>query len=433
MPRLTASLLAIGDELLDGSVEDRNARWLCERLAGIGVPVADIVFVGDDRERIDARLREAVDRVRPGVVLTTGGLGFTDDDVTRVSIAKLVGADLRVDEEVLERLEEMHRWARSHGLEVTRRTEDAMRRLATLPEGCTWLRHPNQWTYGIRADLGGGLRDDAGVTLFVLPGIPGEVRGLFTAEVDRELRSAVGQPPATAEITHGLPESLLLEALDEAQERYPLARIGSYPGRPMRLRVTGQADAVAGATDLLRSRVFDLQGTPEVRGLAVDWASRVGASPSIGVGVPDGVGRLPDGRGWSIEEVLDFEVEATTRQLAPDAMVDRFLQTALGSAAVGVARVDGAVAGVFAVVEPVFGLTDDAVLCVIARPDLPREVTDAVLGTAAEVSRSVSRHGLLVRGDAVSDADVLAAHGFSPSGAVQVDGDGAATIWRLGF
>src|ERR671928_2082171 len=96
---LTAEIIAIGSELLTPFHADTNSLWLTEKLNGLGIEVKQKSIVGDDDARLEETLRDALRRT--GVVLTTGGLGPTEDDITRKIAARALGRRLLLDEAVL--------------------------------------------------------------------------------------------------------------------------------------------------------------------------------------------------------------------------------------------------------------------------------------------------------------------------------------------
>ena len=96
---MKAEIITIGDELLIGQVIDTNSAWMAEELNMMGIKVHQITSISDDREHILTSLRDASQRA--DIILITGGLGPTSDDVTRDLVARLLGKELREDAVVL--------------------------------------------------------------------------------------------------------------------------------------------------------------------------------------------------------------------------------------------------------------------------------------------------------------------------------------------
>src|ERR1051325_3746768 len=101
---LTAEIIAIGSELLTPDRTDTNSLWLTEKLNGIGIEVKLKTIVGDDDARLEEAIKDAMRRSK--VVITTGGLGPTEDDVTRKVAARALGRRLILDEAILSELRE---------------------------------------------------------------------------------------------------------------------------------------------------------------------------------------------------------------------------------------------------------------------------------------------------------------------------------------
>src|SRR5213592_1509142 len=97
---LTAEIIAIGSELLAPDRSDTNSLWLTEKLNSIGIEVKLKTIVGDDDARLEEAIKDAVRRSR--VIITTGGLGPTEDDITRKVAARALGRRLLLDEKVLD-------------------------------------------------------------------------------------------------------------------------------------------------------------------------------------------------------------------------------------------------------------------------------------------------------------------------------------------
>ena len=129
-------ILCVGTELLLGDILNGNARWLAERLAALGMPHHRQGVVGDHRERLIAAVREAAGRCR--VLVTTGGLGPTPDDLTTEAIAAAFGADL---------VEHPAVWADIEAklAERGRQAEPSLRRQALLPRGAAVLPNPHRF------------------------------------------------------------------------------------------------------------------------------------------------------------------------------------------------------------------------------------------------------------------------------------------------
>ena len=271
---LEASIVVIGDEILGGFVQDTNSGWLAGRLREHGVPLSRIVTVPDDPAAIDDALQRELARSRPRLILTCGGIGSTPDDVTYEAIAASLERPLMVAPELAQRIDASVAWTVRQGVAVGDGFVDHLMRMAMVPEGATLLRRTRGWVPGIRVDVGGGIDDDDGATIVILPGVPSELRGIVDEAVEPDLLAGRGVPDAVEELTHGFPESVLNEAFARLIERYPDVKLGSYPGDPMLVRLRGPAGRVASAMAELRAEVEALASDDAGGRLLRAWEER---------------------------------------------------------------------------------------------------------------------------------------------------------------
>lgn len=266
-------MLVIGDEILGGFVDDTNSAWLAERLHAHAVPLTRIHTIPDDHASIDEALTMELGRSRPRLIVTSGGIGSTPDDVTFEGIARSLGRDLVEDPKITERIETALGWQASQGIDVTDDFRWHMMRMARIPEGGYLLERDAGWVPGVRVDEDGGLDEDGGASIIVLPGIPSEFRRIVSELIEPIV---AGRNPATrtVEIEHGLPESALNLCFVGVAERFPDVKLGSYPGTPMLVRLTGRPDRVDEAEAFVRSYLDDLLASEGGARLAAAWSSR---------------------------------------------------------------------------------------------------------------------------------------------------------------
>ena len=167
-----AGILSTGTEILQGLYADTNAQWLSERLHGMGIPVIRHVAAPDDADSVSDALSFLVDRC--DVVLMTGGLGPTEDDLTRAAVAKVFGSTLAEDPEAWRMIEERwsHRGASPPG---------SNRVQCLIPVGARTLY--NHW-----GTAPGFLLETKDVWFAALPGPPREMRPMFQKYLEKELR-----------------------------------------------------------------------------------------------------------------------------------------------------------------------------------------------------------------------------------------------------
>ena len=174
---MNAEVISIGDEIISGQLLDTNGQWLSTRLADLGIRVLFHATVGDDIDAQADVFRQAIERA--DVVVITGGLGPTADDLTRDALAAATGRPLQMDEESLEHIRRL--FAR-HGWEMPKQNESQ----AMFPQGSRAIHNPNGTAPGIEMEI---ARDGVGVCrLFALPGVAAEMHRMWDASVCRLLR-----------------------------------------------------------------------------------------------------------------------------------------------------------------------------------------------------------------------------------------------------
>jgi nicotinamide-nucleotide amidase len=262
MPRAhaTAAILSIGDELTLGQGLDTNSQWLSQQLVGVGIVPVQHATVPDDLNAIrDAMLRLAA---AADVVISTGGLGPTADDLTRQALAAAMNEPLAEDPAAMEQL---RAWFAGRG----RRMPEANRVQAQRPHSASLLQNAFGTAPGLRALLG-----SAGVEVFCLPGPPREVRPMFETQVRPHLRPA---REVTTRAVHmfGLGESEVAERLGDLMTRTHSPLVGTtVSGGVVTVRIRHEGPGGAAAIAETENAVRDLIG-PYVFGAGVDTLASV--------------------------------------------------------------------------------------------------------------------------------------------------------------
>ena len=269
---LRASIVIIGDELLGGFVRDRNTHFLAQRLRANGVPLDRVHVVPDEFDDIDDALRQELARSRPRLVLTTGGIGSTPDDITFEAVARSLGRDVVEEPVIVERLEGALAWTRAQGLEVDDAAEHQFFRMARVPEGARLVR--GGWAPAVQVDVDGGIDEPGGATVVILPGVPSQTRDLVTNGVEPDLLADRNPAWTVEEVHHHFPESVLNPVFLRLGEEHPDVKLGSYPGSPMVVRLQGAPDDVAAAATFVRSEVEALVATDAGARVAAAWSAR---------------------------------------------------------------------------------------------------------------------------------------------------------------
>jgi nicotinamide-nucleotide amidase len=202
---MRAEIIAVGSELLTSYRLDTNSLFLTDELNRVGIRVIHKAVVGDSPEEMRSSFRHALERAE--LIVACGGLGPTDDDRTRETVAELLGRRLRQDETVLRRIQEIFR-------RFGRAMPEINARQALVPEGATILPNPRGTAPGLWLESNGRI-------VVLLPGVPSELRALFEAEVRPRLETLGAHErlfTRDLRIT-GLPES---EVETRVRPLYPL-------------------------------------------------------------------------------------------------------------------------------------------------------------------------------------------------------------------
>jgi competence/damage-inducible protein CinA-like protein len=231
---MDAEIIAVGSELLTPFRQDTNSLYLTGKLNSLGIEVRFKTVVGDDRERLAATLRLAL--TRSDLVILTGGLGPTEDDLSREVAAEVLERPLREVAEIRQRIEErLKRLGRSMAANNLRQ--------AMVPEGADWLRND-------RGTAPGLWMDQQGAIVVLLPGPPGELEAMFEASCLPRLESRSGGARLRTRVYKvvGLPESEVDQRIAPLYKPYqnPVTTILSTLGTiEVHLRAHGASDQEA--------------------------------------------------------------------------------------------------------------------------------------------------------------------------------------------
>jgi len=255
---MDAEIIAVGSELLTPHRLDTNSLYLTEQLNALGIEVRLKTVVGDDSARLAAVFRAALGR--SPLVILTGGLGPTEDDVNRAVAAEVLGRRLHEVPEIRRHIEE--RFAR-----LGRSMAENNLRQALVPEGAAWLPNDHGTAPGI-------WLEHKGVTVVLLPGPPGELKAMFEAQCRPRLERIASGERIRSRVLKvvGLPESEVDQRIAPVYKAYsnPVTTILATPGAievHLRARAASDAEAEALLTDLggkielaLGDHVFSARG-----------------------------------------------------------------------------------------------------------------------------------------------------------------------------
>jgi len=272
---MTCAVLSIGTELTRGELVNSNASWLSAELTAVGFEVIEHCVVDDDPVRIKDALRRLSTRVR--LVVATGGLGPTTDDVTTQSVADALGTRLVRDEASLE-------YIRRRFERAGRAMSASNAKQADFPDGADILPNPAGTAPGF------GVRIGECVAYF-MPGVPREMKRMFEEQVIPRVRALAPNNLFQLRLrTFGLPESVVNERLAGVEDAYPGTTIGYRAHFPeIEVKVLVRAASRAAARDICERALLDARGRlgAHVYGEAEDTFAAV-------------VGRALRTRGWTL-------------------------------------------------------------------------------------------------------------------------------------
>ena len=226
---MVAEIITIGDEILIGQIVDTNSAWMAKQLNLNGIKVKQITSIADDAAHIIEALDAA--RGRASIILITGGLGPTRDDITKSTLAEYFNMPIRRDQETLQHVEEIFAKLNRPMLEMNSRQAD-------VPDGCTVIKNKN----GTAPCL---WFEDKGAIFVAMPGVPFEMMYLMDEDIIPRIKQLFKLPFIYHKtiLTANIGESFLATELEEIEDKLPenikLAYLPSLGQVRLRLSSTG--------------------------------------------------------------------------------------------------------------------------------------------------------------------------------------------------
>lgn len=236
---MQAEIITVGDEILIGQIVDTNSAWIGQKFSAIGVAIARIVSVADRADEIEQAMADALNRA--DVVVMTGGLGPTKDDITKETIARFFGVPLVRDQATYAHVKEM---MEARGVEFNKSNQSQ----ALVPAGCRVLKNRNGSAPGMLL-----RRDDK--LLFSLAGVPFEMKALVEEQVIPIISSEFNLQSMVhcTVMTFGMAESVLSETIEPWEMALPKYLHLAYLPNPrgIRLRLSAyEVDKQAAMQDI---------------------------------------------------------------------------------------------------------------------------------------------------------------------------------------
>ena len=218
-----SSIVAIGDELVGGFTLDTNSHWMAERLRLLGYPVKQVTQIRDKPDEIVDQIRLELDDTEITDVFVSGGLGPTPDDRTFAALAQALGKELVIWEDTRARIERRVQRMHSMGLLESPEVTEGNLRMARIPAG------PAHVFKNRRGMAPGTVYEAHGKRIFVLPGVPLEMKGIFTEELEAQFLAG-GAAATVRELRFTFAvEARFYPLMRELEVSFPDVSVGSYP------------------------------------------------------------------------------------------------------------------------------------------------------------------------------------------------------------
>ena len=229
---MLAELITIGDEILIGQIVDTNSAWMAQKLNLAGIKVKQITSVSDEKQHILNALKEASKRA--DIILITGGLGPTNDDITKKTLAEYFNVGFRIDNDALENVKQIFSRYKSPMLESNTRQAEVL-------ENCTTLLNVNGTAPGMWIESGGKI-------YVSMPGVPFEMMYLMEELVIPRIKESFKLESIVHHtiLTAGIGESMLAEKISVVEESLPAHIALAYLPKlgVVRLRLSGRGAEV---------------------------------------------------------------------------------------------------------------------------------------------------------------------------------------------
>jgi len=261
LARMLSSIVAVGDELVGGFTLDTNSHWLAERLRLLGHPLKRVTAIRDRPAEIVEQVRRELADPELTHIFCCGGLGPTPDDRTFASLAEALGRPLVVWEETRARIERRVKRMHEAGLLDSPELTEGNLRMARIPS------EPKQVFKNRRGMAPGVVYEQDGKSIFVLPGVPLELKGVFTEELEPQFLAG-GSAATVRELRFMFAvEARFYPLMRELEEKYPDVSVGSYPNfetKELVIRCLGlDSNQVDEAIEMVRRRSGELGMAPQ--------------------------------------------------------------------------------------------------------------------------------------------------------------------------
>ena len=210
----SVEILSIGTEVVLGRIQDTNASWLAAELSTVGANVRRITAVSDNPLELQSVVMDMVDR-GTGLVVSTGGLGPTPDDLTVDTFARAAGCQVKQDPVALQD------YRNRRGIPKGDPLPPSLKKMASVPEAAIVFVNPVGWAPAFMIRIGGMI-------VFAIPGPPREVEGVYDSHLGPMVRKWYGGRTLAQRIRVNMHESQVSPLLEQVMSRFPQAYLKAY-------------------------------------------------------------------------------------------------------------------------------------------------------------------------------------------------------------
>jgi molybdenum cofactor synthesis domain-containing protein len=226
---MEVEILVVGNEILIGKTLDTNSNWIAKRIVKYGHKLKRITTIEDDIDIISKTLKTILKR-KPDLLITTGGLGPTFDDMTLEGIAKGLNRELEINQHAYNSIKKAYEHAYKRGILKLEGMTKEREKMSYLPQGSTPL--PN-----IRGTAPGVKLKEEETSIFILPGVPAEMKAIFLNVIKPILKEKKGKFVEKGLFFMGIGESQIAPYTTKLEEKYPQLWIKTHPRIGLSLEV----------------------------------------------------------------------------------------------------------------------------------------------------------------------------------------------------
>jgi len=214
-------LLIIGNEILIGKTLDSNSNWMAKRIARYGLQLNRITTIGDNLDTISSTILEIINR-KPEIIITSGGLGPTFDDMTLEGIAMGLNRNLELNEHALSAIKKTYKHAYDQGILKLEGMTKERKKMAFLPQGSIPLPNTVGTAPGVKIH-------EKNINIFILPGVPTELKSIFRNVISPLLKEKKGKFIEKGFLFSGIGESQIAPYTSKLENKYPQLWIKTHP------------------------------------------------------------------------------------------------------------------------------------------------------------------------------------------------------------